>query len=746
MGRPVSAATDQATWHRLHAPSGVVPNGQYASISCASSTECVAVGHAMYGSTLNTQEETSTSFADVLTGKGWARSPVPEPSGSTSATLNGVWCGPRFTCVAVGSAYSDTVEPHPYSAVWNGSSWREVPVPNTATSGVRQFLAVSCVAGRLCVAVGDDSTTTLAANTDYPLMEMDDGSGWQVMDNSSAQQAMLDSVSCPTIDSCTAVGGTNDGTPYAEHWDGSSWSAEQVPGVADSYGGTLTGVSCTADGTCEAVGNYQGEDPTSDPSGWFADRRQAGTWAPDEAFPNGGNVASVTCRTDESCVAAGYQYGAGPAVALVATRSASGWVLATSTLKGIAATSIWCAAVTSCQLVGSETSNNENYPLGLPFSGVWNGHIVTGTSSPPDNTADGASRLLGVSCPRTSWCVAAGGHGSSEYVADHTLLERWNGQRWARVSSGLPVHGSFEAVSCPSKSMCMAVGGETSADTDVPIVARWNGRTWSTKRLSQQAGTIRLDGVSCADARDCSVVGQIQTKPKFDATQSLVERWNGKKWRIQKTPTLAPEAAGLTSVSCPTARYCLATGSVSQYFTGQSDQSGYDSSYVLAWNGIKWSNSHVPLPVDRRFDDLNGVSCRAVAKCVAVGDVGAESDTSDDYAIALTLSGSQWTSASLPGAEQSGGSSDTLNAVSCYRTGCTAVGFDGSTRSSSADPYIERQTSHGWRQVTTSPSAQLDARLQGVSCVGASKCQAVGTRLSYYDSLTLVETDEVKPS
>lgn len=78
--------------------------------------------------------------------------------------------------------------------------------------------------------------------------------------------------------------------------------------------------------------------------------------------------------------------------------------------------------------------------------------------STPDSSTTADNELSGVSCPNTSFCMAVGYYGNG--TADQTLTLRWNGTKWAKVSS--PDVGTTEnylnELSCTSATYCLAAG------------------------------------------------------------------------------------------------------------------------------------------------------------------------------------------------------------------------------------------------------------------------------------------------
>jgi hypothetical protein len=171
--------------------------------------------------------------------------------------------------------------------------------------------------------------------------------------------------------------------------------------------------------------------------------------------------------------------------------------------------------------------------------------------------------------------MAVGDYYLDRNSPDMTLVESWDGHRWAIVPSPnlLPPSGSsyFNGVSCASPSSCMAVGNY--AATSGPwktLVESWDGVRWSvvpspdavapSASVGSNTGFVgdALDGVSCASAGACTAVGSSQEPGKGGIVdKTLVESWDGKKWTVEG----APVAGFLFGVSCVPAGTCMAVGS-----------------------------------------------------------------------------------------------------------------------------------------------------------------------------------------
>src|SRR5205085_5724651 len=122
-----------------------------------------------------------------------------------------------------------------------------------------------------------------------------------------------------------------------------------------------------------------------------------------------------------------------------------------------------------------------------------------------------------------------------------TLAERWNGRRWRLERTPHPA-GAPESelgdVSCSAASACTAVGYSLNGVAVLTLAERWNGTRWKLQRTpnSTIAGQSFLAGVSCSSARACTAAGQASNREEPSISYTLAERWNGTGWHVQSTP------------------------------------------------------------------------------------------------------------------------------------------------------------------------------------------------------------------
>jgi uncharacterized membrane protein len=131
---------DGSAWHGLPTPYSAALE----SVSCPGPHTCVAVGKTDY--------QDNVTGAIRWNGKSWLATPVPRPADAIRSDLRSVSCTSTTNCLAVGTYYTGSQPSPPLAATWNGSAWKLVAGPPEELDGV------SCVRKTWCMAVGFDHT------------------------------------------------------------------------------------------------------------------------------------------------------------------------------------------------------------------------------------------------------------------------------------------------------------------------------------------------------------------------------------------------------------------------------------------------------------------------------------------------------------------------------------------------------------------------------------------------------------
>lgn len=228
-----------------------------------------------------------------------------------------------------------------------------------------------------------------------------------------------------------------------------------------------------------------------------------------------------------------------------------------------------------------------------------------------------------------------------------TLMEHWDGSAWSLVASPNPTGttaAELQGVSATSGTDAWAAGDYVnSSGAWVPFVEHWNGHAWKLSAISGPSGALQtfLEGVTALSSSDAWVVGQVIDSA--GAPVPVAEHWNGHAWKAVSTPT--PDgafASGFSGVA--------ATESSDVWAVGNAvSESGDDTTLVEHWNGRKWRIVASPNAKGSSDDVLAGVSADATDDAWAVGEDTAASGTT--VTLIEHWDGTRWTVAKSPNAK-----------------------------------------------------------------------------------------------
>lgn len=320
--------------------------------------------------------------------------------------------------------------------------------------------------------------------------------------------------------------------------------------------------------------------------------------------------------------------------------------------------------------------------------------------------------LWGISCLSSSACIAVGG--------EEDLAEHWNGTEWNVQAVTIPSGGtesSLRGVACSSATVCTAVGGyKDSSGTEVSLAERWNGAEWAIQATPNPSGALKstLEGVSCTSSSTCTAVGWYENSAS--ERWSLAERWNGKEWSLQSTPSATGEIEA-DEVSCPSRTSCVADRS---YF---APGGGGEESTVERWDGVEWHVQKLSAPEYEGHAAeevaLRGVSCVTSTDCTVVGSFWVQGYGA--MPLAEHWNGTEWQVQSTPRAPGAG--FNNLRAVSCVSSSaCTAAG-----QNDNEEDFAERWNGKTWTLQTMAVVPGLDY-LEGIACLppDGNICTTVG--------------------
>jgi len=341
-------------------------------------------------------------------------------------------------------------------------------------------------------------------------------------------------VSCTSASVCTAVGVKFvDGrkVALAERWNGTNWSIQRTPTPAGATFSELIHVSCTSRSFCIAVGSFTSS--PEHPYQTFVERWNGSEWSIQQ-IPQGFIGSGVSCTSNTACSAVGggpytdglIQFFTG---GLAAERwDGSRWsIQQTPGLGPSGLSDVSCASQTACVAVGYGVGEQGPYAT---LAERWNGITWAIQRTPTPGSLE--DWLWGVSCPTPTACTAVGDSVVDTLGDTGAVVEHWDGTAWSiqlLPSPSYVFYGSLNGVSCASMKSCIAVGNATGGAGAVYgsiVAAGWDGSSWSIQQTDNPSGAITsdLNGISCTSETACTAVGSFTNGAGTAVT--LVERYS----------------------------------------------------------------------------------------------------------------------------------------------------------------------------------------------------------------------------
>jgi hypothetical protein len=374
--------------------------------------------------------------------QGTAIQPPDSTSVVRSAGLFAIACTGNGWCAAGGN-YQATGRPmEPMVAVQSHGRWnRGVPLVLPAGAAAQPYAQVNGIACRStgnCVTVGDYVYGRTRALQAFIAIEYQ--GRWAraftprlPANASSPASAQLAAVTCAGDGSCEAVGSYRDSSGTAQTMAlakpaGGPWrQATEIaspPNAAANPDASMTGIACTAPGTCVAVGSYS---VSASQFQAMAATESRGTWhrAAEITAPPGAIASTFTAVNSVSCLSAALCLGVGQ-YAISATQSRA---MTVTVSKGRI------------------------------------GHAVPITAVPRGSNARPSTYLLGVSCGPSGICLAVGG-GRDQAGHSVAMYMVRSGGHWAAAflapppgaTAGPRELSALYSVSCTGRAHCSAAG------------------------------------------------------------------------------------------------------------------------------------------------------------------------------------------------------------------------------------------------------------------------------------------------
>lgn len=359
------------------------------------------------------------------------------PGGATGAvSLPSVSCGSSSQCVAVGAYTSATNAIEPMVATATNGAWGAgmgIALPSGASSG--SLASVSCTGAGTCIAVGEDDASA------HPIAATEASNAWGPAGEvtglpSGASGGSLSGISCQTGGNCTAVGtaaiGGSDQPMGFSVTAGVFGQGARIPLPSGGTSGTLTSVACTSPGNCFAVGHYV--DAGGQTQAMVA-AQIAGAWeqVSEVALPagaaaaQGATLSSIACPASGQCKAVGsYSSASGQQTAMLVLQSAGTWGQAVPLTLPAGATasrldSISCTTSSACTATGAVLAGTAAPLAATDTGGTWSAGIALQLPSGAISNTSLPLVSLAVGCTGASHCDAAGTYPGASGVGAMTV-------------------------------------------------------------------------------------------------------------------------------------------------------------------------------------------------------------------------------------------------------------------------------------------------------------------------------------
>jgi len=367
-----------------------------------------------------------------------------------------------------------------------------------------------------------------------------------------------------------------------------------------------------------------------------------------------------------------------------------------------------------------------------PAGGTW------AAAQPFPGFSASDATLQAITCPSLGDCVAVGY--TSGITTTPIVVSETNGV-WGSArditgtdSLGDGSGGSLSDVSCGGPGDCTATGtyGGTNGVATAFYVSETAG-TWGTPTAvtsaDQPAGTYsEVNGLSCGGVGYCAIVGRYTDQGVNSAgltvsTPFTLDEDSGTWGTPQPVPGLASLPSGdayadLTSVSCPAAGDCTASGQ----YGGNGFLGG---PFVVSEAGSGWGNAAA---LQGAFSTSNAsISCPDASDCAVV----LSATTAEGPALyTVDEAGGTWGQGQLLSVPSQVTGSAGTPAIGCSSAGDCVIVADMGGPSSSTVPFAAIETSSGeWGAAAALPGTPaLDgSTLPGLSCVPGGGCTVAVT-------------------
>lgn len=397
-------------------------------------------------------------------------------------------------------------------------------------------------------------------------------------------------------------------------------------------------------------------------------------------------------------------------------------------LSGLTPGTLYHYKITSCARRGCVTANGSFETLPScpdtvpPVSGHWQEAISPNVSGATavDNELRGVAAISANDVWTVGWARDPGG---PPYVK-RTLIQHFDGSTWNIVPSPNPnndVQSVLYSVSGKSPNNVWAVG--SSHNGSLPsrtLIEHWDGTRWRiVQSPSPDSQFNELRGVATLSANDVWAVGFRGGTKTETPIETLILHWDGSSWRQVPSPNIAGGANQLFGITAISADDVWAIGTAA------------GAPLAMRWNGRAWGVVPVQRDSGLGTEKLTAVSGSAGNDVWAVGD-GQGIFTNQTFATIRHWNGERWiqkvcraaSSSNPPDGYEGGGRDAYFTGVAAAASNDVwAVGVRGS------GPIILHWDGQAWTTVTHPRAFPNSATLWAVSTLNGGGAWSVGMEI-----------------
>ena len=241
--------------------------------------------------------------------------------------------------------------------------------------------------------------------------------------------------------------------------------------------------------------------------------------------------------------------------------------------------------------------------------------------------------------------------------------------------------------------------------------------------IASHGGTIRRLGgratavLACACVLTLAVVGAVTAINASSVGAATAG------WYVVSAPPTGGDDVVLGS-SCANSVQCMAVGIT----LNNIGSNGTDTPLVEVWNGSSWMLGPQPPVPTAAGGGLFDVSCVSGSDCWAVGAVvDVDGDGNPTAALIENWNGVSWSMIPSPAVTGPGVVGAVLQGVSCVSAAsCVAVGFSTDDTGANLHTVTEQWNGLAWSLGLSADTGQAFDQLNSVQCVSAGDCWAVG--------------------